>query len=779
VTTVRFPISANDPSGGGWAADPISGLTLWQAVKDANVDPNSLENSSHRALASDTTKPLEILFDTSGIAVNPLTQVKVHVWANYSTNVTVQCYLGGAWQTATISGTSSTWDSVTFSGSWTQTDLNNLKVRLSQSIGDTLEIHAVNVELTFTVGSAAATGYSLTGPATGTISSSSTFTTKLTPFTYQTPTHAGLTVVPAVSGGSGSFLPASVVLDTANATRTFTFTPTTRGSFYITATDNGGFTDPDPLNFVVTGSAQSTEVTNDYAYSGPRVFQPKVNVRVTSIPAYSGPRAFIRDANRFASPSVAYSGPWLFQQSDNVKGHVHFNISATGVINVGLLESDGQGVHGNFIMIGTEMPRKIWPSNRGIQITGFRSMVLLGPTPIPESPGATTFDLDWAQDAMPFCMATLSAPPLMTLDWARRAMPFASNFNTLETVNGKCHMSILATSTIGVDGNVAGKCHMFVIAELTLGEDGALGEVHFEIDAIAALDITTVPDGQSHMSILGDASIVTSGTVRMPGAVHFTIHADSFGINGGDKRTVKPCEIPGAILHLTSNIPAATWQNNYNARFNWEEIWTCDRTPTGHRVVDGYFYKLSRDPDEHAAWDWDSTRVPIVNVDLRDTGTGDLWFHVAAYNEVGIGPTALYNVRYNNRPTVPFPFFMRIDGVDSFSKQVFVAYDPVVDHEFTWSDFLDVDGDSLIYLLEISLSADFTVDPISGVGIALEAESIPASSYFLTQRLAPGSYYWRVRAFDGSEYSDWSPTGKFRVNYPPEQPTELAVSQIT
>ena len=88
-----------------------------------------------------------------------------------------------------------------------------------------------------------ATGYSLSGPASGNVGVASTvFTVTLTP--------AGGTVsgpvveTPSDQGAGGTFTPATVQLTTAAPSATFTYTPASSGTKTISCTNNGGLSDP-------------------------------------------------------------------------------------------------------------------------------------------------------------------------------------------------------------------------------------------------------------------------------------------------------------------------------------------------------------------------------------------------------------------------------------------------------------------------------------------------------------------------------------------------------
>lgn len=94
----------------------------------------------------------------------------------------------------------------------------------------------------------AATGYSLSGPAAGAISvASKNFTVTLTPAGGT----ASDTVITPASTVAGTFTPATVTLNTAGPSATFTFTPTANGIATISSTNNNSLTDPGSVSYAV------------------------------------------------------------------------------------------------------------------------------------------------------------------------------------------------------------------------------------------------------------------------------------------------------------------------------------------------------------------------------------------------------------------------------------------------------------------------------------------------------------------------------------------------
>lgn len=100
----------------------------------------------------------------------------------------------------------------------------------------------------------AATGVTMSGPSGGTSGvASSNFTVGVTPIGG---TITGtVTVTPSDGGGGGTFTPTTVGLTTGSPTATFTYTPASAGTKTISATNNGGLTNPGNLSYVSSAAA--------------------------------------------------------------------------------------------------------------------------------------------------------------------------------------------------------------------------------------------------------------------------------------------------------------------------------------------------------------------------------------------------------------------------------------------------------------------------------------------------------------------------------------------
>jgi hypothetical protein len=231
---------------------------------------------------------------------------------------------------------------------------------------------------------------------------------------------------------------------------------------------------------------------------------------------------------------------------------------------------------------------------------------------------------------------------------------------------------------------------------------------------------------------------------------------------GGTITTIR--SRPGALT-VFSNVMEATWQGEHDIRFWWNPA-TYEFFPIyGYQVRLDHNATTTVSPSDQMWLDLEKT----YDLDMLE-GAGSYWFHVAAVDVLGAqGPTAHYNVRYNNPPEAP-TIPMTVNGADSYGGVPLVASTSGL--AFEWGAAVDVDDlDVLTYTLQISADLNFAVLTQNITGIAIYR-------YSLAEVIVPDIYYWRVRAFDGHEYSDWGPTAQFTVNTPPEPPTDLMVLRV-
>jgi len=90
--------------------------------------------------------------------------------------------------------------------------------------------------------------------------------------------------------------------------------------------------------------------------------------------------------------------------------------------------------------------------------------------------------------------------------------------------------------------------------------------------------------------------------------------------------------------------------------------------------------------------------------------------------------------------------------------------------DLTINNSTDNDGDSLTYDFQVSTNQIFTT-LAAEVSNFIEGQSA-TTIWTVSSDLSDGqTYYWRVRTYDGEEYSDWSTVRNFAVNIPNTIPT--------
>jgi len=82
---------------------------------------------------------------------------------------------------------------------------------------------------------------------------------------------------------------------------------------------------------------------------------------------------------------------------------------------------------------------------------------------------------------------------------------------------------------------------------------------------------------------------------------------------------------------------------------------------------------------------------------------------------------------------------------------------------FEWDNATDAEGDVLTYELQVDNDVGFGSLDVNATNVT---EASPRTSYTATA-LAVGTYYWRVRAYDGALYGNWSDTRNLAITSPP------------
>ena len=222
---------------------------------------------------------------------------------------------------------------------------------------------------------------------------------------------------------------------------------------------------------------------------------------------------------------------------------------------------------------------------------------------------------------------------------------------------------------------------------------------------------------------------------------------------------------------VTSNIQQKVWQTQYNATFNFS-LQQQSKLP-----LLWYVYVLDDRLNTIPTFQNGQLSYGQVRCDLREVGskqTGVKYIHVRSVNTkyVYSQKTTTYCIYYNNKVDRPTP--ESVNGQTVLANQM-----PIIQYNsslmFYWSmviDTIDV-VDKITYDLQIATDINFT-------NIQFEEKNIYGNFFSLLPRtLAPNKYFWRVRAFDQNQYSDWSISATIYINKAPQPPTRLSVKNYS
>jgi hypothetical protein len=230
-------------------------------------------------------------------------------------------------------------------------------------------------------------------------------------------------------------------------------------------------------------------------------------------------------------------------------------------------------------------------------------------------------------------------------------------------------------------------------------------------------------------------------------------------------RLVVPHESPSRVGNLAGDVSQRVWQTRQTVDLTW------DASTYGTSPVVGYYFAV-RSASATPSTSWSHTTNTHVTVTLP--GTGKWVICVAALNDLGyFGQVATWEMWFNNLPTVPGSTFMTLNGADTLVYQPFVSRFPALGHTFAWTPATDSDnGDVLTYQFQIATAPDFP-----NGNIVVDLQNIATASKNWASPTESGVHYWRIRASDGKQSSDWSAIGTFVVNIPPDRPNGLSAHQ--
>ena len=227
------------------------------------------------------------------------------------------------------------------------------------------------------------------------------------------------------------------------------------------------------------------------------------------------------------------------------------------------------------------------------------------------------------------------------------------------------------------------------------------------------------------------------------------------------------CEIE--ILSIKSNAIQIFCEQEEDKWYNNNEInftWTFDGGE-----LEGYVMQFNDNPDyipelgkDYFEYEHDNKKFTANVYD----NSGEYYFHIVGFDKYyNKTPVSHYRILYNNAPEAPE--YLKINEIEYADTGIVVSKNE--ENIFTWGKSFDKDQndcDNLKYELIICNKNNFEyLDYESGL---LDENQLKISFKYLRMT---GKYYWKVRAFDGKEYSVWSKISTFIVNQPPSVPTDI------
>lgn len=217
---------------------------------------------------------------------------------------------------------------------------------------------------------------------------------------------------------------------------------------------------------------------------------------------------------------------------------------------------------------------------------------------------------------------------------------------------------------------------------------------------------------------------------------------------------------------ITSNV-GNDWQSNNNISISWF-------SPPANIPVVSYGYLISNVRlSSFNIGNFLNTTLLSSDFNMNNYGgVGEYYFYIFARASNGsISEVSEYRIRYNIKPQAPGSI-MLINGNECIINRPLISLK--VENTFTWNRVFTQDGDLLYYDFEISDNIGFGNIVYSSYNILNNANTETLGIQVL-HSYDYKTYYWRVRSFDGKEYSNWSLTGQFAVNTPPSPPTNLRI----
>lgn len=140
----------------------------------------------------------------------------------------------------------------------------------------------------------------------------------------------------------------------------------------------------------------------------------------------------------------------------------------------------------------------------------------------------------------------------------------------------------------------------------------------------------------------------------------------------------------------------------------------------------------------------------------QETSVNDQWnCSITPIDYRGLNGTTIYSsaVTIGNTAPPKVSLYWPEDGNTSVTNRT---------PTFEWSNVTEVDGDPITYLIEIDDTSSFASPEVNETSIAETANTTKYTPTTNLQNLDQ-PYYWHVRAYDGTDYGEWSDTWNFTI----------------
>ena len=211
------------------------------------------------------------------------------------------------------------------------------------------------------------------------------------------------------------------------------------------------------------------------------------------------------------------------------------------------------------------------------------------------------------------------------------------------------------------------------------------------------------------------------------------------------------------------------WQDSYIVNLTW----TVPQTRVN--VVAFEYVVLQNRVEDFSDLDIPFLRTNRYNVTINlksynDDGIYYFYIRSIAANGNTSSPTE-YMFKYNNIPSIP-SFPMLINDLECINNSPLISKSEY--NVFSWKKSTHVDSDVVKYQLQISESSNFSsiIVDVNDISDITESDMVSVDIKY-NYSDENNIFYWRVRAYDMYQYSDYGYIGKFKCNTKPGVPTNL------